>query len=131
VFHTLTFRQSQRVRLAADFISLKAIPTRWEGHHFFIKYGFLPRNGNEYQGPRIAFIVSKKIGPSCFRHKIKRLAREIFRLHQHELPKGIDLLWVARRGISDQWEALHREFQSMIPKLQQHLKSISKAKNND
>jgi ribonuclease P protein component len=128
VFHTLTFRQSQRIHLAADFASLKVTQVRWDGHYFFAKYGLLPRNGNRYRGPRVAFIVSKRIGPSCFRHKIKRLAREMFRLHQHELPNGIDLLWVARRGISNQWEALHREFRFMILKLQQYSETNRQSK---
>jgi ribonuclease P protein component len=70
-----------------------------------------------YRGARIAFIVSKKIGPSYFRHRIKRLAREAFRLHQHELPEGIDLLWVARQNISDRWNTMQEEFQSMVLRL--------------
>jgi ribonuclease P protein component len=111
----LKFRREQRLYRTSDFFSLREVHTRIEGCQFFVKYDFLPRNA--YQGPRIAFIVSKKIGPSYFRHRIKRLARESFRLHQHELPDGIDLLWVARRNISSQWKVLHRAFQLLIPQL--------------
>jgi len=88
-----------------------------EGRHFFIKYGFLARRDGDYPGPRIAFIVGRKIGPSCFRHRIKRLAREAFRLHQHELPAGLDLLWVARRTVPDDWKTLQGEFRSLIARL--------------
>jgi ribonuclease P protein component len=114
----LKFRRKQRLHKAADFASLKETNARIDRCHFFVKYGFRPCGDDSYRGARIAFIVSKKVGPSHFRHRIKRLAREAFRLHQHELPEGIDLLWIARRNVSDRWAIIHEEFQSIILRLQ-------------
>jgi ribonuclease P protein component len=125
---SLKFHRKQRLHKAIDFASLKETRDRIDRCHFFIKYSFRSPVNNAYRGARIAFIVSKKIGPSCFRHRIKRLAREAFRLHQHELPEGIDLLWIARRHISDRWTTIHEEFQSIIPPLQLLFAHSSKRK---
>lgn len=41
---------------------------------------------------RLGITVTKRFGNACQRNRFKRLAREAFRLAQHRLPKGIDLL---------------------------------------
>jgi ribonuclease P protein component len=35
------------------------------------------------------------------RNRIKRLLRELFRLHQHEFKKAVDLVIIARQGAAD------------------------------
>ncbi|MDR3143684.1 MAG: ribonuclease P protein component [Puniceicoccales bacterium] len=115
---SLKFCRQQRLHRAEDFASLRGTRARVDGIHSFLKYGFLAREDQAPPLARIAMVVGKKIGPSCFRHRLKRLMREAFRQHQHELPSGIDLLWVARRDIPAQWEWIHREFQSFVEWLQ-------------
>lgn len=41
---------------------------------------------------RLGLSVSRKVGPAVVRNRIKRLLREAFRLQQHELPRGLDLV---------------------------------------
>ena len=45
---------------------------------------------------RIGISVSKKVGNSVVRHHITRLIREIFRLNDHRLKTGLNIIVVAR-----------------------------------
>jgi len=48
---------------------------------------------------KVGVVASKKIGKSVLRNKAKRRLREIVRLSQHNIPKNIWLVLVARNGI--------------------------------
>jgi len=45
---------------------------------------------------RLGIRVAKRVGNSPQRNRIKRLIREAFRLGQHELPAGIDIVCMAK-----------------------------------
>lgn len=47
-------------------------------------------------GNRIGISVSRKVGNSIVRHYITRLVREIFRLNDHSLRTGLNIVVVAR-----------------------------------
>ncbi|MGP1956951.1 MAG: ribonuclease P protein component [Arsenophonus sp. NC-PE1-MAG3] len=56
---------------------------------------------NELGYPRIGLTIAKKnIKRAHERNRIKRLMREYFRLHQHELP-SMDFVIILRKGIAD------------------------------
>ena len=48
---------------------------------------------------RLGMAVTRKTGPAVQRNRIKRVLREFFRLHQAQLPSGVDLVVVPRRSL--------------------------------
>ena len=46
---------------------------------------------------RFGVSVSKNVGNAVARNRVKRCAREFFRLHQASIPQGIDVLFVIKR----------------------------------
>jgi ribonuclease P protein component len=51
---------------------------------------------NGLNHPRIGLSTSRKVGTAVRRNRIRRLLREAFRLMQHDLPRGYDLVVVVR-----------------------------------
>ena len=47
---------------------------------------------------RIGICVSKKVGNSVVRHRVTRLVRESYRLHESIFNSGLDIVIVARPG---------------------------------
>ena len=63
---------------------------------------------------RIGISVSKKVGNSVVRHHITRLLREIFRLREEKITKGLDIIVVARVAAKD---ADYRQIESAFEHL--------------
>ncbi|MCI8615186.1 ribonuclease P protein component [Parablautia intestinalis] len=49
---------------------------------------------------RLGISVSKKVGNSVVRHKITRLIRESYRLHENIFNSGLDIVVIARNNAS-------------------------------
>jgi ribonuclease P protein component len=64
---------------------------------------------------RLGVITSRRIGKAHIRNRARRLLRESFRLHQHELLKPVELVLVARRSISGRsLHSVERHFLSLL-----------------
>ncbi|WP_207719472.1 MULTISPECIES: ribonuclease P protein component [unclassified Clostridium] len=50
---------------------------------------------------RLGIVVSKKVGKSVIRNRIKRLIKESFRLNCCDLKTGYDLIFIARNASND------------------------------
>ena len=66
------------------------------GRSYANKYLVMYIVDNNLESNRLGISVSKKVGNSVVRHRITRLIREAYRLHQDELLKGKDIVVVAR-----------------------------------
>ena len=56
---------------------------------------YVKENGTDRN--RIGISVSKKVGNSVVRHRVTRLVRESYRLHEAMFNSGLDIVVVARR----------------------------------
>ena len=61
--------------------------------------------------PKLGIVTSKKIGGAVERSRARRLLRESFRLHQHELAQPVELVLVARNSIAGkEFAAVEKDF---------------------
>ena len=86
-----TLPKSRHLRLPSEFAAVYDAKTR-ESRGPLTLYA-LP-NGLGF--PRLGMSVSRKVGTAVRRNRIRRLVRESFRLLQHDLPQGYDLVVVVR-----------------------------------
>ena len=56
---------------------------------------------NDQSGNRIGISVSKKVGNSVVRHRVKRLILESYRLHEEMFNSGLNIVVVARPAARD------------------------------
>ncbi|MDO4966621.1 MAG: ribonuclease P protein component [Lachnospiraceae bacterium] len=62
------------------------------------KYFVMYVRKNDLPVNRIGISVSKKVGNSVIRHRIKRLVKESYRLHENMFNSGLDIVVIARKG---------------------------------
>jgi ribonuclease P protein component len=61
--------------------------------------------------PKLGVVTSKKIGGAVQRNRARRLLRESFRLHQHELAQPVEFVLVARNSITDKgFDGVEKDF---------------------
>ncbi len=53
------------------------------------------------QTNRLGISVSKKVGNSVIRHRIKRRMKEIYRLNEEKFGTGYDIVFIARNAAAD------------------------------
>ncbi len=66
---------------------------------------------NHSEMSRVGFTVSKKVGKSVVRSRVKRLLKESYRLNQDRIKNGYDIVFVARIGCKD---ATYKEVESAM-----------------
>ena len=66
------------------------------GTSYVNKYLFMYARENQLGKNRIGISVSKKVGNSVVRHRLCRLVRESYRLHEDVFRRGFDIVVVAR-----------------------------------
>ena len=50
---------------------------------------------------KLGISVSKKVGNSVIRHRLKRLIKESYRLHEEEFNSGLNIVVIARASAAD------------------------------
>ncbi len=87
------FLPEHHIRHGADFDrAYRRRASASDGH--LVVFGY--PNGLDHA--RLGLSVSRKVGGAIVRNRWKRLIREAFRLSRKELPVGVDLVVIPRRG---------------------------------
>ena len=68
------------------------------GRSYANKYLVIYTSKNGTDRNRLGISVSKKVGNSVVRHRIKRLVKESYRLHEKMFNSGLDIVVIARKG---------------------------------
>jgi ribonuclease P protein component len=79
-------RDFMRVRQQGERLALGCLIANWQR---------LPDGAS----PRLGVVTSRKIGNAVARSRARRLLRESFRQHQHELSQPVELVLVARNSM--------------------------------
>ncbi len=72
-----------------------------QGKSYVTKHIVMYWKKNEEPYNRIGCTVSKKVGNAVTRNRVKRLMKETYRLNSKNIPKGYDLVFVARVRMKD------------------------------
>ena len=94
------------------------------GKSFANKYLVMYVLENNSNCNRLGISVSKKVGNSVVRHRVTRLIRESYRLHENIFNSGLDIVVVARNSAS---EVNYAEIESALL----HLSKLHKIINNE
>ena len=97
-----------------------------EGNSKANRYLVLYYRKNDLEYNRLGISVSKKVGNSVVRHRVTRLIRESYRLHEMEFETGLDIVVVARPQAKDR---TYQEIESALMHLAD--KHAIAGKNND
>ena len=67
---------------------------------------------------RVGFTVTVKLGHAVVRNRVRRRLREIYRLNEHSLRRGADMVVVARsRSVEASYRRLEKDFLAGCAKL--------------
>ena len=112
----LRLRPEQRLRRQEDFDRVYA-------QNAFAADGVLVVRGaaNGLGFTRLGLSVSRKVGSAVVRNRWKRLIRETFRLTQHTLPAGLDLVVRPKAGAQPDFAAVRRSLPSLAQRLARKL----------
>ena len=88
--------RSARLKQGRDFARLKQSGRRLAHGCLIANWLELPADATA----RVGVVVSRKVGNAVQRSRARRLLRESFRLHQHDLTQRLELVLVARPSIA-------------------------------
>ena len=89
-------KNSQSLKKNADFQNVYK-----SGKSFANKYLVMYVKENDLGINRIGISVSKKVGNSVVRHRVKRLILESYRLHEDMFNSSLDMVIIARNSAKD------------------------------
>jgi ribonuclease P protein component len=81
------------VRKRADYLAIQNEGRRLTGTHYLL---FARPAGGDARPARFGLTVSRKVGGSVQRNKVKRWLRESYRRMKDDFPPGVEIVVVAR-----------------------------------
>jgi len=93
---SLRFTRAMRIKQTRDFARLRQDGQRLVKGCLIANWRRLAVDST----PRLGVVTSARIGNAVVRSRARRLLREVFRLHQHNLSQPVDLVLVARPSIA-------------------------------
>jgi len=83
---------------------------------------------NDLAISRVGISVGKKFGKAVKRNRAKRLCRELFRLNKHNLPKGVDVIFLPNKLIlHSNWQKLQNRMEEVGRLIEKFFKFNKKA----
>ena len=92
----LRLARASRVTSNRDFVRIRQEGERLAQGCLIANWNALPEGAS----PKLGVVTSRKIGGAVVRTRARRLLRESFRLHQHELARPVEIILVARNSIA-------------------------------
>lgn len=90
-----------------------------KGKFFVGKYIVIYVLKNRFGTNRLGITVNKKVGKSVKRNRMKRLIREGYRYFEDYIPKGLDIVFVARNVETEYGFAeIQKEMKFLLKKMQ-------------
>ncbi|MGH7770946.1 MAG: ribonuclease P protein component [Candidatus Binatia bacterium] len=87
------FPKKARLTRRSEFLNLSRGGRKVYTSHFVVISKTNDRGEN-----RLGITVSTRVGKAVVRNRVKRLLREFFRRHRHEIPPHQDIVIIARKG---------------------------------
>jgi ribonuclease P protein component len=110
------FAKSQHLRTQAEFDRVYASEAYAADDVLVVKGA-----ANETGITRLGLSVSRKVGNAVTRNRWKRLIREAFRLAQHDLPRGLDLVVRPKAGAEPDFERIRGSLPVLVKRVARKL----------
>ena len=91
----LKFPRAMRIKQGRDFARVRQHGRRLTSGCLIANWHRLAQGS----ASRLGVVTSGRIGNAVVRNRARRLIREAFRVHQHDLAEAVDLVLVARASI--------------------------------
>src|SRR5436190_20952292 len=109
----LKFRRAMRIRQGRDFSRVRQEGQRLVLGCLIANWRRLPPQAST----RLGIVTSGKIGNAVVRNRARRLLRETFRVHQHDLAQPVDLVLIARSSIVEKdFAGVEKDFLTTLRK---------------
>ncbi len=106
----MRFYRQQHIRTQADFSAVRRKGRRVECHAFRF-FALKKESDGSFKGIRLGVIASRRVGNAVVRNRLKRQIREIFRLNQEKLIRGVDIVIVLKAAAYRfEYEELEKRF---------------------
>jgi len=109
----LRFGRASRIKQGRDFARVRQEGQRLVLGCLIANWRRLPADSPS----RLGVITAGKVGNAVLRNRARRLLRQSFRIHQHELAQPLDLVLVARPSIAGKgFSAVEKDFLTTLRK---------------